>query len=90
MRACLFQSSNRQRLVELLSSAATDESRHALLESEAAVELAAQAATACQWDQCALRAAADTQIWALHCCGSKPKYTMSPAQHRGLMHQASF
>ena len=61
VRACLFQSSNRQRLAELLSSAASNESRHALLESEAAVELAAQAAMACQWDQCALQAATDIQ-----------------------------
>ena len=64
MRACLFQSSNRQRLADLLSSAATDTSRRALLESRAAVELAAQAAVACRWDQCALRAPMDVHIWA--------------------------
>lgn len=72
VRACLFQSSNRQRLAELVSSAATDESRHALLETEAAVELAAQAAMACQWDQCALHAPADVADPGLILSHSEP------------------
>ncbi|KAK9832515.1 hypothetical protein WJX81_003666 [Elliptochloris bilobata] len=50
--ACLFQNSNRQRLTELLSSAATNKSRRVLLEGHAAVELAAAAAMNCAWDEC--------------------------------------
>ncbi|KAL3131372.1 hypothetical protein ABBQ38_007687 [Trebouxia sp. C0009 RCD-2024] len=52
VRACLFQPVERQRLGKLVQQAATDSHMSSMLESSAAVEIAAQAAISRQWDRC--------------------------------------
>ena len=65
VRSCLFQASERQRLTNLVQQAGSDSHMSAMLESHAAVEVAAQAAISRQWDRCEALPAASA---CLHCC----------------------
>ena len=51
VRSCLFQPGERQRLAKLVQQAGSDSHMSAMLESNAAVEVAAQAAISGQWDR---------------------------------------
>lgn len=51
VRACLFQGMERERLGKMVQQAATDSHMSGMLESSAAVEIAAQAAISRQWDR---------------------------------------
>ena len=51
VRACLFQPQERGRLSGVVQQASTDATMTRLLESNAVVEMAAQAAISRQWDR---------------------------------------